>query len=189
MSGLKKIFHFTKKVSDVVECILKYISSLIIFLCAICVFFQVLNRYVLVKQTLFPYKSVPWTDEMANLLMVLGAYLCMGLCYKHGELSRADMVFTRLSGIKKKILYYVEFVCIVIFLVTAIIYGIKFAAANKIFRTESLFIPGNILYSIPVVGWILMLYQALVEFLGVVVGEIEPFGSISKRVFEEEEAR
>ena len=183
---MKKLYSALKRVSDWVEIALKYISSFLIFLCALCVFFQVVNRYILVKQTLFPYKSVPWTDEMAKLLMVLLSYLCMGLCYKHGELSRADMVFSKLKGVRKHVLYYFEFACIATFLIAAIIYGIKFASANKIFRTESLFIPGNILYSIPVIGWSLMLYQAIVELVGVIAGEVEPFTSVEIQAFEED---
>lgn len=186
MRNIDKLFFRVKRISDWIEIAIKYIASLLIFLCAVCVFFQVVNRYILVKQTLFPWKSVPWTDEMSKLLMVILAFLCMGVCYKHGELSRADMVYSKLSGWKKKALYYIEFVCIVIFLVAAIIYGIKFANANKIFRTESLFIPGNVLYSIPVVGFILMLFNALVEFLGVISGNVEPFESVEKPEVEEE---
>lgn len=186
MIELKKIYSGAKRISDWMELALKYISALLIFLCALCVFFQVVNRYILVKQTLFPWKSVPWTDELSKLLMVMLAYLCMGLCYKHGELSRADMVYSRLQGNKKKALYYAEFICIVIFLLAAIYYGEVFAIANKIYRTESLAIPGNILYQIPVIGFSLMLFQVLTEFIGVLSGEIEPFGSIAKPEVEED---
>ena len=178
MQFLNKLYNGMKHGSDWIEKILKFITAVLMLLCSLTVFLQVVNRYILVKQTLFPWKSISWTDELARLLMVMLAYFAMGLCYKHGQLSRADMVFSRLKGVPKKVLYYIEFVMICVFVISCIKWGIKFALANKIFRTESLFIPGNILYLIPVVGFVLMLYQVLTEFVGVLSGNIEPFESV-----------
>lgn len=187
MQFLSKIYNVMKIGSDWIEKVFKFITAVLMLLCSFTVFLQVINRYILVKQTLFPWKSISWTDELARLLMVTLAYLAMGLCYKHGQLSRADMVFSRLKGIPKKVLYYIEFAMICVFVVSCIKWGVSFALANKIFRTESLFIPGNILYMIPVIGFVLMLYQVLTEFVGVVSGNIEPFESIVMNTEEEKE--
>lgn len=180
MQFLTKLYNGMKIGSDWIEKAIKFITAILMLLCSFTVFLQVINRYILVKQTLFPWRSISWTDELARLLMVTLAYLAMGLCYKHGQLSRADMIFSRLKGRSKKALYYLEFAMICVFIVSCIRYGLQFAAANKIFRTESLFIPGNILYLIPVVGFSLMLYQVLTEFVGVTSGALEPFESIVK---------
>lgn len=180
MRGLEQIYIILRKSSDAIEKVLKFITAILLLLCSFSVFLQVVNRYILVKQTLFPWRSISWTDELSRLLMVTLAYLAMGLCYKHGQLSRADMVYTRLNGKAKYILYYLECLIIGIFLVYAIKYGIEFALANKIYRSESLSIPGNVLYMIPVVGFVLMFYQVIVEVVGVIAGKIRPFDSLVK---------
>jgi TRAP-type C4-dicarboxylate transport system permease small subunit len=121
MRFLEKAYQVARKGSDLVERLLKFMTAILLLLCAAAVFFQVINRYILVKQTLFAWRSVSWTDELSRLLMVTLAYLSMGLCYKHGQLSRADMVYTRLKGLAKKALYYLETGMIIIFLIAAIV--------------------------------------------------------------------
>ncbi len=180
MIYLARAYQKLRKVSDGIERVLKFLTSSLILLCSLSVFLQVINRYILVKQTLFEWKSISWTDELSRLLMVLMAYLAMSMCYKHGQLSRADILYTRLKGKSKKVLYCIETVMIFVFLVAVIVYGIQFASANKIFRSESLRIPGNILYLIPVIGFILMFFQVAVEFIGVISGEVEPFDCIAE---------
>lgn len=178
MDTLKGIYRSARKASDAIEVVIKFISALLLLFCCCSVMLQVVNRYILVKQTLFPWTSVSWTDELSRLMLVSLSYVTMGMCYKHGQLSRADMVYSRLTGRAKRILYYVEFCIISVFLYAAIKYGIQFAIVNKIYTSESLNIPGNLLYMIPVVGFILMSVQVIVEFLGVLSHDIEPFESI-----------
>lgn len=176
---LSAVYTTLKNVSDQLEKVIKFITAILILLCSITVFLQVVNRYILVKQTLFEWESISWTDELARLLMVSLAYFAMGMCYKHGQLSRADMVYARLTGTAKKVLYYFESVLMMVFLVAAIKFGIQFASVNHIYRTESLNIPGNILYLIPVIGFSVMFYQIVVEIIGVASGQVEPFACIT----------
>ena len=105
---IASVYNVLKSFSDWLENVVKFITAILILLCSITVFLQVVNRYILVKQTLFEWESISWTDELARLLMVSLDYFAMGMCYKHGQLSRADMVYTRLKGCSKKVLYYIE---------------------------------------------------------------------------------
>lgn len=181
---IASVYNVLKSFSDWLENVVKFITAILILLCSITVFLQVVNRYILVKQTLFEWESISWTDELARLLMVSLAYFAMGMCYKHGQLSRADMVYARLKGCSKKVLYYIETVLMSIFLIAAIKYGIEFASVNVIYRTESLNIPGNILYLIPVIGFVIMLYQMFVEVIGVASGQVEPFACVAGEIDE-----
>ena len=180
MDRMKKIFHVLRKGSDLAGKIIQALNAALVFGCFLAVFFQVINRYILVKQTLFHWNSVTWTDELSRFLLVGITYFSLGQIYKYGQMSRADMVYSRLKPRAKKILYVLEMGMIVVFLVAMIRYGIAFAGANKIYKSEMLRIPGNILYLIPVAGGILISYELLTELTGVLCGEIEPFESLAR---------
>lgn len=175
MAFLGKVYTVLKKISDKIDGVMKVISAILVFACFFTVFLQVFNRYVMVKQTLIPWKSISWTDEMARFLLVGIGYAALSLCYRHGMLSRADMVYSKMSGIRKKVLYIVETILIFIFLFYAIKYGLEFAATSANYRSEMLKIPGNYLYLIPVIGEFLIGFDVLTEFIGVLSGKVEPF--------------
>lgn len=180
MAALKTIYHVLKKGSDLAEHVVKAISAILVFGCFFAVFFQVINRYILVKQTLFHWDSVTWTDELSRFLLVGITYVSLGQIYKYGQMSRVDMVYNRLRPIPKKLLYILEFVMMMVFLGAVIKYGIQFADANSIYRSEMLHIPGNILYLLPVLGSVLIGYEMITEFFGVLCNEIVPFDSMAK---------
>lgn len=180
LTALKKIYHVLRKGSDLAEYIVKAISAILVFGCFFAVFFQVINRYILVKQTLFPWDSVTWTDELSRFLLVGITYVSLGQIYKYGQMSRVDMIYNRLNPVAKKLLYVLEFVMMMIFLGAVIKYGIQFANANSIYRSEMLRIPGDILYLLPVLGSVLIGYEIITEFFGVLAQEIVPFESMTK---------
>lgn len=180
MNLFKKIYFLLRRISDIAEKIINAISAILVFSCFLAVFFQVINRYILVKQTLFPWKSITWTDELSRFLLVGITYFTLGQIYKYGQMSRADIVYERLKPVPKKILYFVEFIMIMIFSVVMILFSIKFALANKIYHSEMLKIPGNILYLLPALGGILVSFEVITEFFGVLAGEVEPFTCLVK---------
>lgn len=178
MTGIRRIYFGMKRVSDGLEQVVKVIAAVLVFSCFCSVFLQVLNRYVLVKQTLIPWTSISWTDELSRFLLIGIAYISLGMCYRRGQLSRADMIFSRLKPGAKKILYIAETLIILVFIFHACRYGIQFADANGIYRSDMLRVPGNLLYLIPVVGSILIGYEVVTELFGVLCGEVEPFECI-----------
>lgn len=180
MALLKRIFTVLKKGSDLAERLIQILNAALVFGCFLAVFFQVINRYILVKQTLFPWKSITWTDELSRFLLVGITYFSLGQIYKYGQMSRADMVYSRLKPGARKVLYLLEFVMIAIFLGTMIKYGLEFAKANRIYKSEMLRIPGNILYLIPVAGGVLISYELITELFGVLCGEVQPFESLTR---------
>lgn len=175
MGVFKKIYYVLRKGSDLAEKIINLISALLVFGCFLAVFFQVLNRYILVKQTLFYWESITWTDELSRFMLVGITYVTLGQIYKYGQMSRADIVYSRLTPKLKKILYYIEFVMIAIFLVVAIKYSFVFSKANARYHSELLNVPGRFLYMIPGIGCILVGYEIITELFGVISGEVEPF--------------
>lgn len=175
MNVFKKIYHVLKKGSDLAEKLINIISASLVFGCFLAVFFQVINRYILVKQTLFHWDSITWTDELSRFMLVGITYITLGQIYKYGQMSRADIVYSRLKPTAKKLLYYIEFVMIAIFIFVAIKYSFTFASSNSHYRSELLRIPGSVLYLLPGIGCIFVGYEVLTELFGVLSGEIEPF--------------
>lgn len=175
MEMLKSVYRVLRCISDRIEKVMQMVSALLILFCFFSVFLQVLNRYVMVKQTIIPWKSISWTDELARFLLVAIGYAALSLCYKNGMLSRADMVYCKLKPLNKKALYVIETAMILIFLYHAIKYGIEFAAASKIYKSDMLRIPGNYLYLIPVIGECLISFDIITELIGVLSNQIEPF--------------
>lgn len=178
MALLKKIFHVLKKGSDLAEKGVRILNAALVFFCFLAVFFQVINRYILVKQTLFHWDSITWTDELSRFLLVGITYFSLGQIYKYGQMSRADMIYSRLKPAARKGLYLIEFVMIAVFLGVVIKNGIDFAQANVIYKSEMLHIPGNILYLLPVAGCIMVGYELITELVGVLCNEVEPFTSL-----------
>lgn len=177
---MKRVFYVFKRGSDLAGKAVQALNAVLVFGCFLAVFFQVINRYILVKQTLFHWNSVTWTDELSRFLLVGITYFSLGQIYKYGQMSRADMVYSRLKPTAKKVLYLLEFTMIAVFLGAMIRYGLEFARANSIYRSEMLRIPGNILYLIPVAGAILISYELITELLGVLCGEVQPFESLAR---------
>lgn len=175
MQILQKIYIILKAISDVAAKIARALSAIMVFACFCSVLLQVINRYIMVKQTLIPWTSVSWTDELSRFLLIGIAYSALGLCYRQGQLSRADMIYCRLKPARKKILYILETAGIMVFISYAVYYGTKFAQVNVIYHSDMLRIPGNILYMIPVIGMLLVGFEVIVEFFGVVSNQIEPF--------------
>lgn len=180
MKIIKKIYGVLRKVSDRLEVLTTAISAALVFGCFLAVFAQVINRYILVKQTLFHWESITWTDELSRFLLVGITYVSLGQIYRLGQMSRADIIYSRMKPTARKLLYYVEIVMMAIFLFVAIKYSFVFAGANAIYRSELLRIPGNVLYLLPGIGCILLSFEVLTELVGVMAGEVEPFDCLVK---------
>ena len=175
MEILKSVYSVLRRISDRIEKVMQVVSALLVLLCFFSVFLQVVNRYIMVKQTIIPWKSISWTDELARFLLVAIGYAALSLCYKGGMLSRADMVYSKLKPLNKKILYVIETMMILVFLYHAVKYGLEFAASSKIYKSDMLRVPGNYLYLIPVVGECLIGFDVVTELIGVLSNQVEPF--------------
>jgi TRAP-type C4-dicarboxylate transport system permease small subunit len=171
---VKNIYHAMNSLSSLVNRILGWISGLLIALCAAALLFQVLYRFVIVK--IFSF-SFPFTEEFARFALIWSCYLCLGMCLKEGSQASVNFLYDRLRGTPKLLLYLLTRALMLLFLAVAVYYGIIITGNNAIFRSATLRIPGTYLYSAPVLGCILMAYETVTEILGVLCGELKPFGA------------
>lgn len=110
---LNKINHVSVLIQDV-------LASLLIVLLTGTVFLQVLNRLIL------PF-SMPWTEEMAKLILFWLTYIALASTFKNNYHIRIDFIDTILSqGVGKKILNFIVSFMGIIFSIILIYYSYVF---------------------------------------------------------------
>jgi TRAP-type C4-dicarboxylate transport system permease small subunit len=173
MGFVKKLYISLSKVSDKASRILESVSAILIAACTLTLLFQVLYRFVIIKFVSF---SFPFTEEFARYALIWSVYLVIGVCLKEGTQASVNFVYDRLKLPAKTVLYYITRIFMAIFLAVTLIASVNVMQGISFFRSSTLRIPGTFLYSAPLVGCLLMAFETLVEVLGVISKEIEPFG-------------
>ncbi len=178
MQAIRNLYFALDRLSRKISKALEWLAALLIALCTAALLFQVLYRFIIIKFVSF---SFPFTEEFARYALIWSAYLCIGICLKEGSHAAVNLIFDRLSGKGRQALYHLTRILMLVFLFVAIRYGVEVARNNIIFKSSTLRIPGVYLYSAPVAGCLLMLYETLTEWVGVACGELQPFDAGSKR--------
>jgi len=174
MSKVSGMYFALKRGSDVITKILQYITALLVVICFSAILLQVVYRFILVKYFTLPF-SFTFTDELSRYSLVWLTYLSLGMCFKEGYMTAVDFVYNHIGSKAKKVLYYLIFVIMAVFVVITVYYGIKLINFNVIFKSPSMRLPGIYLFSAPIVGIILVAYEMFTELMGVISGELRPF--------------
>lgn len=174
MNGIRKIYNVLNKISDFIERKLKAVIGVLIFTCAFTLLLQVVYRFILVRFVTLP---LTFTEEYARYALIWSTYFSLGICFKEGSMASVNFIYDRLKPRPKLVLYYVTRIIVLMFLVIGLVYGAKATQNNLIYNSPSMRIPGVFLYSAPFVGCALMIYEVIIEIIGVICGEIEPFAA------------
>ena len=169
---MKKLYHVLNDISDFMQKPLEFFSASALFVGAMALFLQVINRYVLAK--LFNF-SVSFTEELARYTIIWFTYSIAGVCLKEGSLISLDLLYSRLPRIPKLILYYITRVMMLVFVVVIVRYVVAYIPTAMKFTSVVLRVPGIFLYIFPGIGCALMGYEIITEACGVICGELEPF--------------
>lgn len=99
-------------------------------------------------------------------------------------MASVNLIYDRLKPRGKAILYLVTRVLVFVFLVVGLKYG--WAAIQSVgnWTSPSLHLPGYLLHGAPFLGCVFIAYEALVDVLGVLCGELVPF--VCRQPHEEE---
>lgn len=174
MNILKNIYRKLSKVSDLIQMVIEVIAGLLIALCSLDLFYQVLYRFIIVK---FVAISSPFTEEFARYAMVWSAYLAIAICAKEGNMPALTLLPDAMKGKAKYVIYAITRIAIVAFLIYGIKYGWAAIMNNRNFHSPVMNLPGTAIYSSPFAACILLLFDLAVEVIGVVSGEAEPFSN------------
>ena len=172
METMRRLYRGLNLFSGLMSKITLALGGSLIALCTAMLILQVLYRFIIVKIVSI---SMPFTEELARYALIWSVYLCIGVCLKEGSQASVNLVYDRLPYRPKLALYCLTRIMMAIFLVVALVYGVQVVENNAIFKSSTMRIPGWALYSAPVVGCATMLYEMVVEWLGVLCGEVEPF--------------
>ena len=172
MKVLNSILDVMEKISNVVTKILDTITGLLIALCALDLFYQVVFRFIIVK---FVTISSVFTEEFARYGLIWVTFLAISTCFRSGGMASVNFIYDHLSPVPKKILYYITRGIIVFFLVYGIHYGYLTILNNLNYRSPMIHLPGVYIYSAPMVGCVLMMFETVTEILSVTLGRTEPF--------------
>lgn len=102
-------------------------------------------------------------------------YLAVGICYKENSMASINFLYDRLKPRSKMVLYLLTRVVVFIFLFVGLRFGWESIQSVSNYHTASLHLPGYMVYGAPFLGCILMTYEAIVDVLGVICGELLPF--------------
>lgn len=116
-----------------------------------------------------------WTNELAQNFLVWMTYLAVGICYKENSMASVNFLYDRLKPRSKMVLYLLTRVVVFIFLFVGLRFGWESIQSVSNYHTASLHLPGYMVYGAPFLGCILMTYEAIVDVLGVICGELLPF--------------
>lgn len=179
---MEKLYNTLNKISNVICKILCAFIIAVVIMNAGSVFLQVVNRYIIVKISDF---SFPWTEELSRYSMIWLCYLALPIVYREGSMAQLDLIFDRLGKKGRMALYILTRALCIIFLVIAIYYGFYIVQTKMMFKSSILRLPGWAMYSAPIFGCTLVLYEIITEMIGVFGGVLEPFYAGEKRKFTE----
>lgn len=178
-----KTYLFLDTVSGKIQKVLAVIAAFCSLTGLAAVFFQVIYRYIIVKFTSF---SFPFTEEYARFTTIWMTYLCAGICMKEGYMVSLNILYDKLPDRLKSVLYYATRIPIALFLYLVIYYSIVYLPKAAMYTSPVLRLSGVYLYTMPIIGSVLMLYEMIVEVIGVICGQVPPFGNRSEDAVNEE---
>lgn len=184
MKFINLLYTKGNKISDYIWVVLRIVLAIILFTCALDLLYQVLYRFIIVKITTI---SSPFTEEYARYAMIWCCFLALPHCYKAADMPALNFFIDLVSGWKKKALFFVTRALVAVFLVIGIKYGYLTILNNLNYVSPVLKVPGAYLYSAPLVSFIMISYELVIECLGVICGAIEPFAGRVKKTSEEVE--
>ena len=101
-------------------------------------------------------------------------------------MAQVDLIYGRLGRKGRIVLYSITRALMLMVIVVSVKYGLYVCEIRAVYKSAMLGIPGPFLYSAPIVGSFLVLFEMLTEFVGVLAGKLVPahsgdFPSITSR--------
>lgn len=156
---MKRLIKISEQVDKAIEKILVLSMAVMI----ITVLVQVFYRYIIVR---FVQISLPFTEELARLIMIWITYLGLGLCQKDGMHASLDLIQTFF----KKNKYFTHLLIIIrvivsVFLIIVIIISFKLMIIRAGFVTPTLGISYSVLFLAPLIGSLLLFFRLVLEII------------------------
>lgn len=136
---------------DFLERVLKYALIILLTAMTIVVVVGIFARYVLLV-------SIPWTEEIARYLMIWAGFIGFGVAYRKKELIAVRLFIDILPPNLFRIALFISDILCSIFLIVAVVYGIKLSLMNMNQLSAASRIPVSIIYAAIPLGCTLYLF-------------------------------
>lgn len=145
MKALSSFNNFTTKV---LEFVLAVFAAIMVLVC----FAQVCTRMA--------ESPLSWSEELARYLAVWLTFLGAAYALRKNSLATVEILYSKLKGVSKNILYVFISVMIFIFCYVMVRYGMSFASKFMSQTSPAMQIPKGLVYiSAPVSGFLMFFYQ------------------------------
>ena len=152
-----------KEFFDFLERVLKYTLVILLTAMTVVVVVGIFARYILLV-------SIPWTEEMARYLMIWAGFVGFGVAYRKKELIAVRLFIDILPANLFRMALFISDILCSIFLIVAVIYGIKLSLINMNQLSPASRIPVSIIYAAIPLGCTLYLFfvvESISSFLKV----------------------
>ncbi|UCG07666.1 MAG: TRAP transporter small permease [Desulfobacterales bacterium] len=150
-----------KKFFDLLERALRYTLVILLSSMTIVVVIGIFARYILLI-------SIPWTEEIARYLMIWTGFVAFGVAYRKKELISVRLFIDILPTNLFRMALFVSDILCSIFLIVAVIYGIKLCLINMNQLSPASRIPVSIIYAAIPLGctlYLVFVVESISSFL------------------------
>ena len=148
---------------DFLERLLKYALIILLSSMTAVVVIGIFARYILLV-------SIPWTEEIARYLMIWAGFVGFGVAYRKKELIAVRLFIDILPANLFRMALFISDILCSIFLIVAVVYGIKLSLINMNQLSPASRIPLSIIYAAIPLGCTLYLFfvvESISSFLKV----------------------
>ncbi len=141
----------------------------------ISIFIQVLYRYALSKLIILPFS---WTEELSRYCLFWIVYIMLPVTLKQGLESSNTFFTDRLPPRAKLAVFIVIRIICLSVAVLAFKYSFVVLKTNAFYSSPAMELPAFFLYGPVTIGMGLVLVRYFVDMIGLLAGEVVPFGNL-----------
>lgn len=141
------------------------------------IFVQVLYRFVISKVVILP---LSFTEELSRFCLFWLIYLELPITVKMGLESANTFFINKFKGLPKLFLYVVvQCICLFVAL-TAFRYSFVVLSTNRTYRSPAMGLPGFMMYIPITISMLFILLRYVIDVVGIVSKEKEPFDNMGQ---------
>ena len=174
MSTVKHLYFRLDGIENKLHKKLERVGALLLAVSFVSIFIQITYRFILCKIANLP---LSFTEELSRFCLFWLVYLMLPITMKEGLESTNTFLADRLKGNVKLILYILVWGICLFVAIVAFVFSFSVIATNWTYRSPALRCPGIFMYIPVTIGMFFVLLRYLIEALGLICREIEPFES------------
>lgn len=175
MGMLKILYKRLDRLEDRIHKCFEVCGVILLAAAFLSIFVQVLYRFVISKFLILP---LSFTEELSRFCLFWLIYLELPITVKQGLESANTFFINKCQGAPKLCLYIiVQCICLFVAAV-AFKYSFVVLGTNRTYRSPAMGLPGFMMYLPVTIGMTFIFFRYLIDVLGIVTKEKEPFENV-----------